>query len=46
MRKSFAFGLVGLILGAVGTVVSVTAVVFSAIGLASAKKHIRRPRIR
>ena len=46
MRKGRAFGLVGFILGAVGTVVSVTAVVFSALGLVLSKRSARTPRIR
>lgn len=36
--KGFAFRLVGLILGIVGTVVSVTAIVFSAVGLLQARR--------
>lgn len=46
MRKGKAFGLVGFILGAVGTAVSIAAVVFSAIGLAFARRGARRPNIR
>lgn len=38
------FGLVGFILGAIGTVVSVTAIVFSAISMIYSKN--KRPRIR
>ena len=33
MRKGTAFSLVGFILGAVGAVVSITAIVFSAVGV-------------
>lgn len=41
--KGFAFRLVGLILGIVGAVVSVTAIVFSTVGLLQARrcKHCR-----
>lgn len=44
MRKGHAFRLVGLILGIVGTTVSITAIVFSAMGLVMGK-HIVQPRI-
>lgn len=46
MKKGGAFGLVGFILGAVGTVVSVTAIVFSALSLVFLKRGASRPRIR
>lgn len=36
--RGFAFRLTGLILGIVGAVVSVTSIVFSAIGLAKARQ--------
>ncbi len=39
MKKGGAFRLVGFILGVVGTVMSVTAIVFSCIGLLIARKH-------
>lgn len=42
MRKGTAFSLVGFILGAVGAVVSVTAIVFSAVGVVLNKKFSRR----
>lgn len=45
MRKGNGFGLAGLILGAVGAAVSVTAIVFSAVGLVFSKKFAR-PRVR
>lgn len=45
MRKGTAFSLVGFILGAVGAVVSVTAIVFSAVGVVLNKKF-SRPRAR
>lgn len=45
MRKGSAFGLVGLILGAVGAAVSVTAIVFSAMGMVFSKKFAR-PHVR
>lgn len=41
MRKGTAFSLVGFILGAVGAVVSVTAIVFSAVGVVLNKKFSR-----
>ncbi len=37
--KGFAFRLTGLILGVIGLAVSVTAIVFSAIGLHKAAMH-------
>ncbi|MEG0878595.1 MAG: hypothetical protein RSF00_07965 [Oscillospiraceae bacterium] len=40
MRKGGAFRLVGLILGIVGTAVSVTAIVFSCIGLILSRKAV------
>ena len=43
MRKGTAFSLVGFILGAVGAVVSVTAIVFSGVVL---NKKFSRPRVR
>ena len=45
MRKGTAFSLGGFILGAVGAVVSVTAIVFSAVGMVLNKKF-SRPRVR
>lgn len=45
MRRGGAFRLVGLILGIVGTVVSVTALVFSIVGMLLAKRPIK-PNIR
>ncbi len=45
MRKGTAFSLVGFILGSVGAVVSVTAIVFSAVGVVLNKKF-SRPRVR
>ena len=45
MYKRQAFSLVGFILGAVGAVVSVTAIVFSAVGMVLNKKF-SRPRVR
>ncbi len=45
MRKGSVFGLVGFILGAVGAAVSITAIVFSTIGMVLGKKNAR-PRIR
>ncbi len=44
MRKGGAFRLTGLILGIVGTMVSVTAIVFSAVGLLLGRKAIQ-PRV-
>ncbi len=41
MRKGGAFRLTGLILGIVGSLVSVTAIVFSAVGLLLGRKHIQ-----
>jgi uncharacterized membrane protein len=45
MRKGGAFRIVGLILGIVGTVISVTALVFSIVGMLLGKKPIK-PNIR
>lgn len=45
MRKGTAFSLVGFILGAVGAVVSITAIVFSAVGVVLSKKF-SCPRVR
>ncbi len=45
MRKGTAFSLVGFILGAVGAVVSITAIVFSAVGVVLSKQF-SRPRVR
>ena len=45
MRKGGAFRLVGLILGIVAIVVSITAIIFSAMGFALSKKVIP-PRVR
>ena len=45
MRRGGAFRLVGMILGIVGTVVSVTALVFSIVGMLLAKRPIK-PNIR
>ncbi len=45
MRKGGIFSVVGLVLGAVSAAVSITAIVFSAIGLVLHKKYAR-PRIR
>lgn len=42
MRRGGAFRLVGLILGITGAVVSVTAIVFSILGLMLSKKPIQR----
>ncbi|MFR1785009.1 MAG: hypothetical protein ACLSWY_02865 [Ruthenibacterium lactatiformans] len=44
-EKSSAFRIVGFVLGIVGTVVSVTAIVFSVVGLLLAKKPVK-PHIR
>ena len=43
MKRGSAFRIVGFVLGIVGTVVSVTAIVFSVVGLAKkpVKPHIR-----
>ncbi|MEG0910605.1 MAG: hypothetical protein RSC73_05435 [Ruthenibacterium sp.] len=41
MRKGGAFRLTGLILGIIGAVVSVTAVVFSAVGILVGKKFVQ-----
>lgn len=45
MKNGSVFGLVGFILGACGAAVSITAIVFSALGLAFAKRNVR-PHIR
>lgn len=45
MKRGGAFRIVGLVLGIVGTVVSVTAIVFSAVGMLLAKKRVK-PSIR
>lgn len=45
MKRGGAFRLVGMILGIVGTVVSVTALVFSIVGMLLAKRPIK-PNIR
>ncbi|HIW54084.1 MAG TPA: hypothetical protein H9883_03870 [Candidatus Ruthenibacterium merdigallinarum] len=45
MKKGNAFSLVGFILGAVGAAVSITAIVFSAIGWVFTRRH-PRPRVR
>lgn len=45
MRKGSIFSIVGFILGAVAAAVSITAIVFSAVGLVFSKKYAR-PRIR
>ena len=45
MRRGGAFRLVGMILGIVGTVISVTALVFSIVGMLLAKRPIK-PNIR
>ncbi len=45
MTRGGAFRLVGLILGITGTVISMTAIVFSATGLALSKRLVR-PNIR
>ncbi len=45
MRRGGAFRLVGLILGIVGTVISVTALVFSIVGMLLGKKTVK-PNIR
>ena len=45
MRKGTTFSLVGFILGAVGAVVSITAIVFSAVGVVLSKMF-SRPRVR
>lgn len=45
MRKGSAFRLVGFVLGTIGTVVSITAIVFSVVGLLLAKKPVK-PHIR
>ena len=45
MRRGTAFSLVGFILGAVGAVMSITAIVFSAVGVVLNKKF-SRPRVR
>ena len=44
MRKGHAFRLVGLILGIVGTAISITAIVFSSMGLVMGKRLVQ-PRI-
>lgn len=36
--KGFAFRLTGLILGSIGAVVSITAIVFSAVGMVKARQ--------
>ncbi len=41
MRKGGAFRLTGLILGIVGSMVSICAIVFSAVGLLMGKKFIQ-----
>ena len=45
MKRGSAFRIVGFVLGIVGTVVSVTAIVFSVVGLLLAKKPVK-PHIR
>lgn len=45
MKRGGAFRLVGMILGIVGTVISVTALVFSIVGMLLAKRPIK-PNIR
>lgn len=45
MTRGGAFRLVGLILGIAGTVISITAIVFSATGLALSKRLVR-PNVR
>lgn len=45
MRRGGAFRIVGLILGIVGTVISVTALVFSIVGMLLGKKPVK-PNIR
>ena len=45
MRRGGAFRLTGFILGVVGAIVSVAAIVFSTVGLLLAKKSVQ-PRIR
>ncbi len=45
MKRGSAFRIVGLILGIVGAVVSVTSIVFSAVGMLLAKKPVK-PKIR
>ena len=45
MRKGSAFRLVGFVLGIIGAVVSITAIVFSVVGLLLAKKTVK-PHIR
>lgn len=42
MKKGGAFRLVGFILGVIGTVISITAIVFSGIGLLTAKRASHR----
>ena len=37
--KGFGFRLTGLILGIVGTVISITSIVFSAIGMVKARQY-------
>ena len=45
MKRGSAFRIVGFVLGIVGTVVSVTAIVFSVVGLLLGKKPVK-PHIR
>ena len=45
MKRGSAFRIVGFVLGIVGTVVFVTAIVFSVVGLLLAKKPVK-PHIR
>lgn len=45
MRKGGAFRLVGLILGIVGTAISITSIVFAAIGLIMGRRLVQ-PNVR
>ncbi len=45
MRRGGAFRIAGMVLGIVGSVISITAIVFSAVGLLLAKRPVR-PNIR